>query len=435
MINFKKWLSASVAGVMIAVTGAGAAACKKDEDIPLDSSHGIADQSNLYGMCYLLEERSTETLDIGNEVLLMKNLGVRTVRQWMHFPHFMSNPKTLKENCEATKNMHDLLAACEEAGMTNIGMNHHNFNATGNTVAKPYKRDVSDGSAYVEWLNDYYDSWRTLVKEFPEVKYWEIDNEVNNSDFMWNGVSHDSYSVKEMAEIATDMFYYASRAIHDENPAAQTIMGGLTEPKGLGMGNTATFLQLLYDNIASGEYGYFYGKEDVSAASENADDYFQIACWHPYMASFFKKNFIEINKEYYDIILKNEKKHKKVFFTEIGWNDTNINGEQNAVKYMEEMFDACKQFPWLETVNIFKLYDVGKLNNWDSAYEVRFGLVHDPDYTRTYYKLSIETESINIAADGRCIPGAPKNKAYAYQRLAGGTGSLEVLMNKVSGQK
>ena len=66
---------------------------------------------------------------------------------------------------------------------------------------------------------------------------------------------------------------------------------------------------------------------------------------------------------------------------------------------------------------------------------MRFGLVHDPDYTRTYYKLSIETESINIAADGRCIPGAPKNKAYAYQRLAGGAGSLEVLMNKGSGQK
>ena len=41
----------------------------------------------------------------------------------------------------------------------------------------------------------------------------------------------------------------------------------------------------------------------------------------------------------------------------------------------------------------------------------------------------------SFAADGRCIPGAPKNKAYAYQRLAGGTGSLEVLMNKGSGQK
>lgn len=384
----------------------------------------------MYGMCYLLEERSAETLDIANEVLLMKNMGVKTVRQWMHFTHFMSSPDTLKLDCAATKNMHELLAACEVAGMTNIGMNHHNFNATGNTVAKPYKRDVSEGSAYVGWLNDYYESWRTLVKEFPEVKYWEIDNEVNNSDFMWNGSSHDSYSVKEMAEIAADMFYYASRAIHEENPAAQTVMGGLTEPKGLGMGNTATFLQLLYDNVASGEYGYFYGAEEKSGASKNADDYFQIACWHPYMPTFNKKNFIEINKEYYDIVLQNEKKHKKVFFTEIGWNDTVCNGEQNAIKYMEEMFDACKQLPWLETVNMFKLYDVGKLNNWDSAYEVRFGLVHDPDYTRTYYKLASETQSINIAADGRCIPGAPKNKAYAFQRLAGGSGDLEVLMKK-----
>lgn len=148
------------------------------------------------------------------------------------------------------------------------------------------------------------------------------------------------------------------------------------------------------------------------------------------MPTFNKKNFIEINKEYYDIVLQNEKKHKKVFFTEIGWNDTVCNGEQNAIKYMEEMFDACKQLPWLETVNVFKLYDVGKLNNWDSAYEVRFGLVHDPDYTRTYYKLASETQSINIAADGRCIPGAPKNKAYAFQRLAGGSGDLEVLMKK-----
>ena len=428
MINFKKWLSAFVAGTTIATSCFGAACGKKDT--ALDSSHGIADQSNLYGMCYLLEERSAETLDIANEVLLMKNMGVKTVRQWMHFPHFMSSPDTLKLDCAATKNMHELLAACEAAGMTNIGMNHHNFNATGNTVAKPYKRDVSEGSAYVEWLNDYYESWRTLVKEFPEVKYWEIDNELNNPDFMYSCYDDSLFDSEMMAAISTDMLYYASRAIHEENPAAQTVMGGLTEPKGLGMGNTATFLQLLYDNVASGEYGYFYGAEEKSGASKNADDYFQIACWHPYMPTFNKKNFIEINKEYYDIVLQNEKKHKKVFFTEIGWNDTACNGEQNAIKYMEEMFDACKQLPWLETVNVFKLYDVGKLNNWDSAYEVRFGLVHDPDYTRTYYKLASETQSINIAADGRCIPGAPKNKAYAFQRLARGSGDLEVLMKK-----
>lgn len=39
-------------------------------------------------MCYLMEERSAESLDIEKEVELMKNLGVRTVRQWDAFHAF-----------------------------------------------------------------------------------------------------------------------------------------------------------------------------------------------------------------------------------------------------------------------------------------------------------------------------------------------------------
>ena len=231
------------------------------ESLPLDAQHGIADQSNLYGMCYLMEERSADSLDVETEVRLMKNLGVKTVRQWMHFSHFMKSPTELKENCTTTTNMHELLAACEEAGMLNIGMNHHNFCTTrtkASETAKPFARDVSEGSEYVQWLDDYYLSWYTLVSEFPEVEYWEIDNEVNNPGFMTDAAGQSSYSVKQMAEIATDMFYYASRAIHDANPDAKTVMGGLTEPNGLGRGNTANFLQMLYDNVASGEDGYFY---------------------------------------------------------------------------------------------------------------------------------------------------------------------------------
>lgn len=416
-----------------ACVGLTAGCTPKTPETPLDANHGIADQSKLYGMCYLLEERSTDTRDIKKEVELMKNMGVKTVRQWMHFSHFLKSPTELKPDHSEADAMHELLAECEKQGMVNIGMNHHNFSLKGssyikNSSAKPFSRNVGENSDYVNWLNDYYDSWVTLVTEFPEVKYWEIDNELNNSDFMWDGVTKNSYSVRQMAAIATDMFYYASRAIHDANPSAQTVMGGLTEPNGLGQGNTATFLQYIYDNIASGEYGYFYGEEDKSLASKNADDYFQIACWHPYMSNFYKERFIEINNEYYQIILKNEGKHKKVFFTEIGWNDATIGGEQVAIDYMTQMFSAIESMPYVETVNIFKLYDVGKKDNWDSYDEVRFGLIHDPNYTRTYYKLPSETQSINIAEDGRCIPGAPKNKAYAYQRLAGGSGDLNLLV-------
>ena len=129
-------------------------------------------------------------------------------------------------------------------------------------------------------------------------------------------------------------------------------------------------------------------------------------------------------------VLDNERKHKKVFITEVGYSDTG-KGEETAAANVIAMLTAIRdRMPYVETVNIFKLYDVGKKNNWDSVDEVRFGLVHDPDTSRTYYKLDIEKNSINVAEDGRCIPGAPKNKAYEYQRLAGGTGSLEVLMSK-----
>ena len=106
----------------VCLAGAGILMCSGffgcgKKGLPLDAEHGIADQSNLFGMCYLLEERSAESLDIQTEVQLMKNLGVKTVRQWMHFTHFMSSPTELKENNQTTENMHKLLAECEEAGM------------------------------------------------------------------------------------------------------------------------------------------------------------------------------------------------------------------------------------------------------------------------------------------------------------------------------
>ena len=429
----KKRLTTLSAVLMAAAMLAATAACggnpQQQGGDTLDAQHGIADQRNLFGMCYLLEERSTASLNIEKEVELMKNLGVKTVRQWMHFTHFMSDPYTVKTDSVNLENMHLLLAACNEAGMVNIGMNHHNFcttQAKTDTTAKPFARDVSEGSDYVQWLNDYYASWKTLVAEFPEVTYWEIDNEVNNGDFMHNG-THNSYNVRQMAQIATDMFYYASRAIHEVNPAAQTIMGGLTEPSGLGKGNTANFLQMLYDNIASGEYGYFYNVEDPANASTNPDEYFQIACWHPYMSDFNKENFVAINNEYYEIVLENEGKHKKVFFTEIGWNDDMIGGEQISMNFLEEMYEACKSMPYVETVQLFKLYDNGTKNNWDGPNFLYFGLVHDPDPAHVYTQCEKSKDAINIGENGVCITGAPKQKAYLYQALAGGSGSLDVL--------
>lgn len=432
MRRLKRAVYLACAGLIAGAAFGAMGGCGKEKAMPLDAKHGIADQSNLFGMCYLLEQRRADNLDIEKEVELMKNLGVKTVRQWTHFTHFMSDPTTIKEG-ETLENMHTLLQKCEEAGMMNIGMNHHNFCTTqgkASATTKPFARDVSEGSDYVQWLNDYYTSWKTLVTEFPEVEYWEIDNEVNNPDFMTDGSGKGSstYSVKQMAQIATDMFYYASRGIHDANPNAKTIMGGLTEPTGLGKGNTYNFLQMLYDNISSGEYGYFYGLEDKAQASKNADDYFEIACWHPYMSSFNKQHFIDINNEYYELILQNEGKHKKVFFTEFGWNDDTIGGEDVSMQYMRLTYEALKEMPYVETANLFKLYDNGTKNNWDGNNFLYYGLIHDPDPLHPYIPLEGDDQAIFIDESGYCIPGAPKRKAYLYQELAGGKGSLEILI-------
>lgn len=392
-------------------------ACEKELPTVNNANY---DQSDLYGVCYLLEEREYDRYyDMDKEVQLMKNMGVKTVRQWMHFTQLLQNKNAIKE--KACENMHKLLFSCKNNDMVIVGLNHHNFNNGSNSSGKPYKRDLSNPN-YIAWLNDYYTSWYTLVSEFPEVDYWEIDNEVNNSDFMKDANGQDAYSQSEMAEIATDMFYYASRAIHEANPKAKTVMGGLTEPNGLGSGTIAYFLQKIYDNIASGEYGYFYNNEDKSKASKKADDYFQVACWHPYVwSSFDAEDFVEINNEYYEIILKNEGKHKQVFFTEIGFNDVN-SSEDLAAGYIEEMFEAITiKMKYVCQVHYYKMYDVGNTTSWEGGGTYsRFGLFYDPDISRTYPLLDGVTTAIN---------GKAKSKAYKFQQIAGGSGSLELLVN------
>ncbi|HEY8389501.1 MAG TPA: hypothetical protein VIL26_00890 [Clostridia bacterium] len=399
------------------------------EEKPLTSEYGIADQNYLFGMCYLMEEREYDfAYDMEKEVKLMKNLGVKSVRQWMHFSTLMYDKNTLKK--DACEKMHTLLKLCSDSGMVNIGMNHHNFNNGTNSIGKP-KRLIYNGSSYVNWLNDYYTSWYTLVSEFPEIKYWEVDNEVNNKDFMKNEYGQAVYSVQEMADIAADMFYYASRAIHDANPDAIVVMGSMTEPEGLGNGNLLEFFEVLYNNIESGNFGYFYGKEDKQNASTNADDYFQIACWHPYVWTDFKPDeFVEKNAKIYDILLKHEGKHKKVFLTELGFNDKN-RGEENTALAIRQLYTVIKEkMPYVESVHYFKMFDTALTDAWDSHGDyVRFGLFYDPDVNRKYPLLN-ESHKTPTEGGTLAVNGKAKIKAYTYQELAGGSGNLDLLVKK-----
>ena len=89
-------------------------------------------------------------------------------------------------------------------------------------------------------------------------------------------------------------------------------MGGLTEPMGQGKSDEtgsrpsdAWFLQKIYDNIFSGEYGYFYSSETNETASVNPDDYFDVAAWHPYRDTkdFDADYFVAENHKVYQTVL------------------------------------------------------------------------------------------------------------------------------------
>lgn len=403
--------------ILTFLTAFGLFACGPKEDPTLTPEYGIADMSRQYGVCYEMHVRYEDgnELDVDKEIKLLKNLGVTSMRFWLQTNTYLYSPTRVNE--EKCARAHNFLAKLVEADIMVVGVNHTNFNNGTNSSGKP-ARDLSNGSYYVEWLEDYYTTWKTLVTEFPEVTYWEIDNEVNNTDFMKNQYGESLLDQQDMADVATDIFYYASRAIHDANPNAKSVMGGLV---GLLSGRIKTFMEKLYVNIQSGEFGYFYGKEDKKNASKNADDYFEIACWHPYMEGVFsKKLFKQANDEIYEVILKNEKKHKKVVFSEVGFSNRDYK-ETVSAKYVKNMFEVLKTMPYVEQVHYYKMFDYADpLKYWTKTIS-RYGLFYDPDPSREY---------TNNENDLIVEAGAPKPAAYAFQEAAGGSG--EINLNKIN---
>lgn len=357
----------------------------------------LANNDFLAGMCYMQYEWQ-DKLNDDYVLKAMKNMGVKSLRTWMHFSYFLENPNTIKQ--DNVKKMHDYLTKAIDMGFQIIGMNHYSYHEKGYfSIGKEKRVDFeNEASKYNIWLDNYELSWYTLANEFSEITYWEIDNEINNPDFMYiDGQKNNVLNQKEMAHIALDMLYKGSIGIHKANPNANTIMGGLVDSCGLGMGSsyngiyTGTnkeFLEILYDYIASGEHESIY-----------PDDFFQIAAWHPYYyQNSADEYFVFENNAIYEIIKRREGKDKKVFLTEFGWSDNNVSNKGQNIK---ELFTTLKtQMPYVESLHYFLLFD--KTENLD------VGLYNYPLANNCY----------------------PKDSAYAYQQVNGGKGKLDFIFKK-----
>ena len=356
-----------------------------------NKKYGGADQQYLFGMDYIIWEGVGQNIDYVKALQVCKNMGVKSIRNWMHVHWFFNDDLTRREaNIEK---MHEYIEEAYKHGFQLIGMSHKNFNVNNELNAKPM-RDVNAGSYYLEWLEKYEKSWELLAAEFPEITYWEIDNENNNVDFMPK-MGGGTFTVRQMADIYTDMLFAASRGIKKGNPNAITVMGGLITK------NAASFLEMLYKNIKSGKFG---------EGSTNPDDYFECLAWHPYPANFNADKFVEDNDKIYQVVLDNDKP-KKVFLTEIGgW--TRVVDQTVAETYIPQLYEALKRMPYVESAHYYRMF-----NNVADHYN-NGGLFYDPD----------PNDHDLILGGGEAVPGSPKVGAYAYQKAAGGTGPLDLLI-------
>ena len=210
--------------------------------------------------------------------------------------------------------------------------------------------------------------------------------------------------------MSADLLFYASRGIHRANPQAITVMGGIVDPYGLGIPETDTgttivnFMEALYDAIASGRHG-----------STHPDDFFEVAAWHPY----YYKNapddyFVQKNQEIYDVILRREKKDKKVFLTEFGW-DESLWDMAEIPGAIEKLFPLIQErMPYVEALHYYRLFD-DVTENHNTA-----GLFCDP----------VPSRRDILPKTGECrAAGSPKPSAYSYQRAAGGQGPLDLFQH------
>lgn len=362
----------------------------------------IANNEYLAGMCYMEYEWGNKLND-DNVLLAMKNLGVKSLRMWMHFSYFMENPTTI--NQEKADKMHQYLKKAIDMDFQIIGMNHYSYHHEGYfSIGKEKRIDFENpNSKYNIWLDDYETSWYTLANEFKEITYWEIDNEIDNPDFMYiDGAKNDVLNQTEMAHISLDMLYRGSIGIHKANKDNNTIMGGLVDSNGLGKGssynnvytgNNKEFLEIFYDLIDSGEHGSIY-----------YDDFFQIAAWHPYYYHGTADDyFVSENNKIYEIIKRREGKDKKVFLTEFGWTDLAVlDKSQNII----DLYTTLKEkMPYVESLHYFLLFDKFHENN--------VGLFDSP---------------LNKDA-------SPKSSAYAYQKINNGSGKLDFIFRSIENEK
>lgn len=392
------------------------------------------DRSHLFGAMYIAYEMDRwHNLPYQLGVQTLKNMGMQSIRLGLFESQLwpvMSSARVERNEAEIQK-MHDIIKTIQDADMMIVAGAYPNWLDGKGFIDEelPFKRDLNPDSNYQKWLKSFEKNWEIIATEFPELSYFEIGNEPNHGGSYV--IDSGTYDMLEKADIYLDMLYAASAGIHKVNKNAIVIMGGLAEFVKLGTSiNDAyiSFFKRIYDNIESGEWPSIY-----------PDDYFQAVCWHPYLFYDWDADyFVEENDRVYNYVKEREGKHKKVFFTEIGWSDKMVmkklpgkTVQETIAVWMTDMYQTVKnRMPYVETVQVFRAFNDVRDYHWAGEFSMgAYGLFYDANWE--IFKGDEEFLRETDVETGKCvIPGTPKPVAYAIQQMTGATGSLTLLQER-----
>ena len=359
------------------------------EEIPEDKGPGFKIEREKY--FYGVGEMFSGTVDAAQTSEMTINLssamGMQSFRIWMHKTSVLqksnSNEITVRNAIETYKGYVNSLIS---AGVTNIiAMSHYYLYPTGFSGGGLGVFPTPDSSYYSSFMEMVEESYYVLVQEFPQIKYWECGNEVNEHKYMQKP-GGAAYTLKEKAQITTDLMYYASRGIKRANPDAVAVMPGLVFSNNVSSGIVA-FLNHIYTNIKSGDF-----PSTGIESSTDPNDYFDVLNWHPYNFSGDSSegsSFDKLNKMAYKVAQDNGDDGKKVFFTEYGYTTTQQSGlsreqlEERQGDYIaQDMQNIWNNLPFVETVIIFRLFDweqAGAATGNPNSIEIGFGLFTSPN--------------------------------------------------------
>ncbi len=386
----------------------------------------------------LIQRQRDQGIDGAAYLDLVAGLGCRAYRSWMHLTELLVDPVT--PNQKEVEMHRRLLDRAKELDIEVTAMSHEWFLPEGCKQQAGHAmptRDLTPGSLYMQALEMLEQSWYTMVSIFPQVDIWEVGNEWNLNAFLHpdgfldSDMSHP-FTADEKADIAVDMMYFAARGIRRANPKAKvaSFSPALSTP-GLGgdmpdflpvMYGVAWTLDKIYRRIKSGEFW-----------SDNTDDYFDLAAWHPYVFTNREVKsdedlFLNVqepdelwrsfNDAAYKVMKKYGDSHKQVLLTETGFTDCGDAGlEERYAGYNRKLLQIASELPYVRTLHNFRLLNENAMlrragiedNQIGGLTEVYFGLFTDPE-------------------DG-C---RPRKRALAIQEMTGSGADLEAIGRRLS---